>query len=137
MSEVLSVAILANSWVVLPAIVAATAGGAFLANTAILRVVKKLAEKTSTQVDDRIYRLLETYPFPLLAIRACRRLSALSSAALSQPRQGLCNSSGRRETAFPRRKEVRRMKKNRHHRIAGCLSGFVFVLFLAGCEAKK
>jgi len=29
------------------------------------------------------------------------------------------------------------MKNNRHHWIAGCLSGFALVLFLAGCEAKK
>lgn len=89
MSEVLGVVIPTNSWVVLPAIVAATAGGAFLTNTAILRMVRKIAEKTSTQVDDRIYRLLERYLFPLLTIAGI--LVLMDSLPLPTPVLQLAN----------------------------------------------
>lgn len=68
MTEFLGVKIPMNLWVILPLIILATAILAYLINVAILRVLRRVVKRTSTEMDDRIYRLLERYLFPLLIV---------------------------------------------------------------------
>jgi small-conductance mechanosensitive channel len=67
-SEFLGVKIPADPWVVLPLIVLATAAFAYLINIGILKIFRKAVQKTPTDIDDHVYRLLERYLFPLLIV---------------------------------------------------------------------
>ena len=68
MTEILGVKIAMNAWVVFPLIVLAAAILAYLVNVIILWILRRVVEKTPTEIDDRIYRLLQRYLFPLLVV---------------------------------------------------------------------
>lgn len=68
MTEMLGIKIPMNPWVVLPLIVLAAVISAYLANVAILSILRRVVRKTATEFDDRIYRLVDTYLFPLLLV---------------------------------------------------------------------
>lgn len=68
MTEFLGVEIPMSPRVMLPAIVAATAALAFLINHVVLWAIRGIIQRTSTEIDDRIFRLLEKYLFPLLTV---------------------------------------------------------------------
>lgn len=100
MTELFGVRILMNPWVMLSLILLATVILAFLINAAVLWALKRIAQKTSTELDGRISRLLQRYLFPLLIVggliiildavplppkvlRATQRLLALSGILLA------------------------------------------------------
>lgn len=68
MTEFFGVKIPLNPWVVFPLVVLAAAILAYLVNWVVLRLFKRVATKTATEVDDRIYQLLKRYLFPLLVV---------------------------------------------------------------------
>jgi len=68
MTELLGVKIAMNAWVVFPLVVLAAAVFAYFLNIILLRILRRAVEKTSTEIDDRIYRLLERYLFLLLVV---------------------------------------------------------------------
>ena len=68
MTEVLGVKIALTPWTLLPLILLTAAALAYLVNVVVLRVLKRVVEKTPAQIDDRIYRLLQRYLFPLLVV---------------------------------------------------------------------
>ncbi|MGH7770969.1 MAG: hypothetical protein ACREQA_01885, partial [Candidatus Binatia bacterium] len=68
MKEFYGVQILTNPWVILPIIIIATALLALLLNYVVLWVMGRIVQKTSTEIDNRLYKLLERYLFPLLAV---------------------------------------------------------------------
>ena len=68
MTELLGVKIAMNAWVVFPLMVLAAAILAYFLNIILLRILRRAVEKTSTEIDDRIYRLLQQYLFPLLVV---------------------------------------------------------------------
>src|SRR3989338_3894107 len=68
MTEMLGIKIPMNPWVVLPLIVLAAVILAYLANIAILSILRRVVRKTATEFDDRIYRLVDRYLFPLLLV---------------------------------------------------------------------
>lgn len=70
MTEFLGVRISMNPWVLLPLIILAAAIVAYVVSATVLWTLNRLVRKTPTDIDDRIYRLLEKYLFPLLAVGA-------------------------------------------------------------------
>lgn len=68
MTDFFGVKIPMNPWVVLPLIVLGATILAYLVNVAILWALKRVATGTLTEADDRVYRLLERYLFPLLVV---------------------------------------------------------------------
>jgi small-conductance mechanosensitive channel len=71
MTEFLGVKIPMNPWVVLPLIGLAAVVLAYLVNLAVLWMIQKLLrEEGSEEPDNRLYRLLEIYLFPILIIAA-------------------------------------------------------------------
>jgi len=99
MTGLLGAKVLTNPWVVLPLIVLAAIVLAYMVSVAVLWVLRRAVRKTAVEFDDRLYRLLEKYLFPLLAVgglllivdaaplppgivRATHRLLALSGILL-------------------------------------------------------
>jgi small-conductance mechanosensitive channel len=70
MTEFFGVAIPMNPWVVLPLIVLTAVLLAYGIDIFILWILKKIVDQTSSDLDDRFYRQLERYLFPLLIIGA-------------------------------------------------------------------
>jgi len=68
MTELLGVKIPMNPWLVFPLIVLLAAILAYLVNVVIMRVLRRVIEKTRMEIDGRIYRLLQRYLFPLLVV---------------------------------------------------------------------
>ena len=68
MTDFFGVKIPMNPWVVLPLIVVGATILAYLINVAVLWALKRAAAGTLTEADDRTYRLLERYLFPLLVV---------------------------------------------------------------------
>lgn len=68
MSKFFTVNASTNLWLALTLIIGATVTCAFLLGQLMLWSLRKIAEKTGTTVDDRLYRLLAQYLFPLLAV---------------------------------------------------------------------
>lgn len=68
MTEILGVRMPMNPWVVMPLIVLGAILLAYGVNLVVLAIVRRAAKSTTTQVDDRIYHLLERYLFPLLIV---------------------------------------------------------------------
>jgi small-conductance mechanosensitive channel len=68
MTEFLGVKIPLNPWVVLPLIVLSTSVLAYLINIVVLQLIKRAVQRTPTEIDDRIYQLLQRYLFPLLIL---------------------------------------------------------------------
>jgi len=68
MSEFLGIEIPLTPWVLLPLILIAIAILAYLANAFILWVIRKVLQKFSLAIDQRISRPLELYLFPLLFV---------------------------------------------------------------------
>jgi small-conductance mechanosensitive channel len=70
MTECFGVEIPMNPWVVLPLIFLAAVLLAYGINIIILWFLKRIVDRTSVSFDDRFYRLMERYLFPLLIIGA-------------------------------------------------------------------
>jgi len=68
MSKFLTINISTNPWLTLALIIGATVTRAFLLSQLMLWSLRKIAAKTVTTVDDRLYRLLARYLFPLVAV---------------------------------------------------------------------
>lgn len=68
MSSFLTVNAATNLWLTLALIIGATVTCAFLLSQWMLWSLRKIAAQTVTTVDDRLYRLLAQYLFPLLAV---------------------------------------------------------------------
>jgi small-conductance mechanosensitive channel len=68
MTEFLGIRIPMNPWVVFPLITLAAVSFAYLADIIILSLLKKAVKRTSTAIDDRIFRLAQNYLFPLLIV---------------------------------------------------------------------
>ncbi len=68
MTELFDVRIPMNPWVILPLVILATAIVAYLINAVILWFLRRIVQRTSKEMDDRIYQLLERYLFPLLSV---------------------------------------------------------------------
>ena len=68
MTELLGVKIAISPWLMTALIIAATVLGAFIARSVVLWAVRRVARQTRTELDDRIYRLLERYLFPMMAV---------------------------------------------------------------------
>lgn len=68
MSEFLGVKIPINYWVILLLILAAIAIGAFLISSIALWIIRRVVPRAPTPMDDRVYRLVERYLFPLLMV---------------------------------------------------------------------
>lgn len=70
MTEFFGVDIPMNPWVVLPLVFLAAVLLAYGINIIILWLLKRIVDRTSMGFDDRFYRLIERYLFPLLIIGA-------------------------------------------------------------------
>jgi len=68
MSKFLTINASTNLWLTMTLIIGATVTLAFLLSQLMLWSMRKVTEKTVATVDDRLYRLLERYLFPLLAV---------------------------------------------------------------------
>ncbi|HWO43065.1 MAG TPA: mechanosensitive ion channel family protein [Candidatus Eisenbacteria bacterium] len=68
MTEVFGVKIPMDPWVVLPMIVLATAVVAYLVNLTILRILTNASKRMPSQIDERIFPLVERYLFPILTL---------------------------------------------------------------------
>lgn len=100
MTELLSSRVLTNPWVVLPLLIVAAAILAYLVSGVTLWVLKRAIQKSSKEIDNRVYRLLGSYlflflmigglliivdtvPLPPKILRAAQRLLALTGIVLS------------------------------------------------------
>jgi small-conductance mechanosensitive channel len=71
MTDLFGVKIPMNPWIVLPLIFLAAVVVAYLLNLAVLWLINRVVhEQGSEEIDNRLYRLLETYLFPILIIAA-------------------------------------------------------------------
>ena len=68
MSELFGVKIPQDPWIVVPCIILATAFCAYLVNISLLSVVRPIVKRTHFDIDNRIYRQVEHYLFPLLIL---------------------------------------------------------------------
>jgi small-conductance mechanosensitive channel len=68
MTEILGVKISMNPWVIVSLVLFATIALAYLVSTIILSVLKRIIQRRSKEVDNRVYRSLERYLFPLLIV---------------------------------------------------------------------
>ena len=68
MNELFGIKIPQDPWVVVPCIILATAVCAYLVNIALLSVVRPIVQQTRFDIDNRIYRQIERYLFPLLIL---------------------------------------------------------------------
>lgn len=68
MTEILGIRISMDPWVVLPLIAVAAIIFAYTISHAVLAIVRRLVQKTASEIDDRIYRLMDRYLFPLLIV---------------------------------------------------------------------
>jgi small-conductance mechanosensitive channel len=68
MSALFGIKIPQDPWVVVPCIILATAFCAYLVNVVVLGLIRPVVEKTYIDIDDRVYRLLERFLFPLLIL---------------------------------------------------------------------
>ena len=68
MSELFGIKIPQDPWVVVPCIILATAFCAYLANVVVLGLIRPVVKKTYIDIDNRIYRLLERFLYPLLIL---------------------------------------------------------------------
>lgn len=68
MTNVLGIKILMTPWVILPLLVLATVISAYLISAAALWILRKMARESSSDLVQRLYRLLESYLFPSLVI---------------------------------------------------------------------
>lgn len=100
MSNILGAKILMNPWVVLPLLMLVTILAAYLVSAITLWVLRRVVDQSVSKWDQRVYRLLESYLFPLLVVgglllmidavplpakvlRAAERVLALSGLVLS------------------------------------------------------
>ncbi len=68
MTNLFGVKILMNPWVVLPLLILATVIVASLISAVTLWVLGKIVQRSPGEWDQRIYRLLKSYLFPLLVV---------------------------------------------------------------------
>jgi small-conductance mechanosensitive channel len=68
MTEILGIKIAMNPWAVLPMIIFGTTILAYGISQVFLSIFKRIVQRTTTEFDDRIYRLMEHYLFPLLIV---------------------------------------------------------------------
>lgn len=68
MRDLLGIKMSLDPWIIVPCIVLVTTVFAYLVNVIVLRVVGAAVEKSCTNIDNRIYRLLERFLFPLLIL---------------------------------------------------------------------
>lgn len=68
MTELIEADVFMNPWVMLPLVLVGTIVLAFLINSIVLWSLRRLVQRTPTEVLDRLYRLLERYLFPLLIV---------------------------------------------------------------------
>lgn len=68
MTNLFGVKILMNPWVVLPLLVLATVIAAYLISAVTLWVLRKVAQRSASEWDQRVYRLLKGYLFPFLIV---------------------------------------------------------------------
>ena len=68
MSEWIGFKVPQDPWVIVPCLVLATAFCAYLVNGLVLKIVRPIIEKGYFDLDNRIYRLLERFLYPLLII---------------------------------------------------------------------
>lgn len=100
MTDLFGVKIVMHPWVVLPLLILATAIVAYLISAVTLWILRKIVQRSLGEGDQRIYRLLKSYLFPLLVVggllfmidevplpakvlRAADRLLVLSGLVLS------------------------------------------------------
>ena len=57
-----------DPWVIVPCLVLATALCAYLVNRLVLKTVRPVVEKIHLDIDNRIYRLVEHFLYPLLIL---------------------------------------------------------------------
>lgn len=70
MTQFFGVKIPMNAWVVLPLIILAAIILAYAINLLILRLLRRLFQPTAEEFKTRVFRLVETYLFPLLVLGA-------------------------------------------------------------------
>src|SRR6185369_11223558 len=68
MNELFGIKIPQDPWVVVPCIFLATAFCAYLVNITVLRVVRSIVQQTYFNIDNRVYRQIERFLFPLLIL---------------------------------------------------------------------
>ena len=68
MTDLFGVKIVMSPWVVLPLLILATVILAYLVSAATLWVIRSAVQRSPTQFDHRLYRLLESYLFPFLIV---------------------------------------------------------------------
>lgn len=68
MTNLFGVKILMNPWVILPLLILATVIAAYLISAVALWVLGKIAQRSPGEWDQRVYRHLKSYLFPLLVV---------------------------------------------------------------------
>lgn len=68
MTELIEADVFKNPWVILPVVVIGTVVLAFLINCMVLWVLRRLMQRTSSEMRDRLSGLLERYLFPLIIV---------------------------------------------------------------------
>lgn len=68
MSDWIGIKMPQDPWVIVPCLVLGTAFSAYLVNQFVLKIVRPIIEKRYSSLDNRFYRLLERFLYPLLIL---------------------------------------------------------------------
>ena len=68
MSDWMGIKLPQDPWVMVPCLVLAAAFCAYLVNRLVLKIVRSIVKKSHVDIDNRIYRLLEHFLYPLLIL---------------------------------------------------------------------